>query len=1108
MTTLELKAAGNQAFSRGDFTAAIENYSKAIFSVDKANLKNDSPISETLATVLSNRAACHLRICQIASNSEQSARACVKDCTDALEIRPQTLKALYRRAQAHMILKDAAPAVRDLSLLIHLDPKNADAMALLRQAKNSAVRDHVGISEPQRLLRLLQTSLDASEEADKVDALLRALLGLCTEESSHAKEFTRHGGIKLVCKVGAQRGKEHARGRAILSTVVTLLCSICNNASVAVDWVSLELPETSIPVGEERAEEEVVELLHKDGKLSLEKLCELVDPSFWGVETSQAALTGIMRILKAQPLAKESAGVPAVDKTPLPDGASRVQELSDEEDQVPPLPPQSELVSEPFLSSELARHVLRACVRALHCKNTELLSLACDALVALWSEVGDYFTPETIVDSRMESLESRKNRMRRVGVLRRRAKRNVALALEENALPALVFVLNSNDALERARALACFGRLITTVEDDAVPRKKDSPEPEEDLLLKAHIKEFLTASDAESVSMPPLEKIKSRATVTSALMTAKPELGIWALQQPNGMRHVMHLISTGDIRCQDVAAEVLCLAASADAGQELLATALQSGAIHGLLQSTHAGIRAAAASTITKLSIRAKALNEDSPEVSAVMNAALDVLRSYKENTSITPAPVSTSTISSNSVQSVTRGVQPLNTDLDTSIRTASSVASAERAVEVVAAMAGRSHVKEELVHGSFRVASAIQLLATLELDARSTAGYGLAHIFAALTVTNTELHAIALAEKDMTPEQYEQLKELQRIKGTKDENGNPIEERKEAADSDTDAFCRGRIKRIVQVGGFVCLLRLLTYGSTQTQDAAARALRQMCVEESVRGLFIQQGALKACCDITTSIDSDSQSTGSIPSAVAKREAAHAVAKALITTNPSLLQGHARLGTIQPLIVLARDVDSSNLQQFEALLALTNLVSLGESEQAKFVREKGVSCVHYLMFSDHLMVRRAACEVFCNCSSQESLLRLLRNPEKVRLWVGLCEDWAGEENPAESFLIARACSGTLAGASQDAEVSAALIKEDVGSAMTALLESGNMELIHRALVIVEALIENGGKDASLNLLESGVVVGISKAHKVIQGTPNLVSLAQEIAQTLSATIKS
>lgn len=80
-------------------------------------------------------------------------------------------------------------------------------------------------------------------------------------------------------------------------------------------------------------------------------------------------------------------------------------------------------------------------------------------------------------------------------------------------------------------------------------------------------------------------------------------------------------------------------------------------------------------------------------------------------------------------------------------------------------------------MHGN-RVAACVSELVKLDLDVRSTAAYGVAHILASLTVTNRELRAIALADKDISPEQYDQMQELQRIK-TRDEAGNVIEEKK-----------------------------------------------------------------------------------------------------------------------------------------------------------------------------------------------------------------------------------------------------------------------------------------------------------------------------------------
>ncbi len=1106
MTPLELKVEGNKAFSEGDFALASDLYSKALTMLSKDKIKDSAELSEVYVAVLINRAACHLK--SMSMNLElEKAKACVKDCSEALDFRPHSIKALYRRAQAHLHLKSAPSAIRDLSKLLHLDPKNADAINLLRQARNAADRDHVGISEPLRLLRLLINSNEAHVQTAELDSILRALISLCVDEVSHAKEFVRHEGIKAVCALIQSRGQEIANGHALIATALTLLCSVCSHSEFSAQCVSLEVSGSIDDSHIDSAK--ILNSLHENGQMSLQWLCRLVDPDRWGVETSQVALTGVLRILKSQPAISETAS--AMDTSPLVPGDSRVEELSGDAD-IKPAPP-SELVPQPFLSLSLARVVIKSMRRALSIEHTELFSLACDALVAFWSEVGDYFTPEPAVDFRMETLENRKKRTRRLGALKYRSQRHALIALEENVLVILVQALNSNDALIRARALSCFGRLITTVPDEVShesQRKKEPKVEEQDLRLKRYLMEFLVDFECEDKSFSSLEAIKVRGSVTAALLTAKAELGIWALKHRNGMRQVLFLISTGDIRCQEIASEIICLAASADTGQEMLAVAVDSGAVYGLLRSPHAGIRAAAASAITKLSLRAKAMQEDSPEVSSVMNAALDVLRVHKDHVHhATPANPISSTSTGATQSSLVRPIQPMNTDLDLSMRTASSLASAERAVEVVAAMAGRTHIKEELVHGSFRVASAIQLLASLELDARSTAGYGLAHIFAAITVTNAELHAKALAEKDMTVEQYEQLKELQRIKGAKDENGNEIEEKREDIDKDTDVLCRARIKRVAQAGGFVCLVRLLTFGSTQTRDCAARALRQMCVEESVRGSFIQQGGLKACSDLAcapSSAESKSVPQGSPVTASTQREAAHAIAKSLITTNPALLQGHARLGVFQPLIRLAQDVDANNLQQFEALLALTNLVSLGEAEQEKFVREKGVHCVHYLMFSDHLMVRRAACEVFCNIATQEALLRLLRDPEKLKLWIGLCEDWGNDDNPEESFLIARACSGTLAVAVRDNEVCMAFLKENGGTIVASLLESGRIELIHRSLAMAESLLDSGDKNVALHLLENGCVQGIAHAHSVLAGNPGLISLAQEVAQCLSSII--
>jgi hypothetical protein len=101
-----------------------------------------------------------------------------------------------------------------------------------------------------------------------------------------------------------------------------------------------------------------------------------------------------------------------------------------------------------------------------------------------------------------------------------------------------------------------------------------------------------------------------------------------------------------------------------------------------------------------------------------------------------------------------------------------------------------------------------------------------------------------------------------------------------------------------------------MAHDSKQTKEAACRTLRQICVEESIRGLVVQQGGLKACVAIATDEDCEVSPllccSSPAPQKSTRREAAHAIAKTLVTTNPNILSEHVRLGVMRPLIFLCR----------------------------------------------------------------------------------------------------------------------------------------------------------------------------------------------------------
>ncbi len=157
------------------------------------------------------------------------------------------------------------------------------------------------------------------------------------------------------------------------------------------------------------------------------------------------------------------------------------------------------------------------------------------------------------------------------------------------------------------------------------------------------------------------------------------------------------------------------------------------------MHSPYSGTRAAAASTITKLSLKAKALNEDSAEVAQILNTVLGVLKTANQpdgaakNTTSQAAGKSTGSktggdsklvsFSSMDVVSTSQQAQAkrlseqqstdkkerkassaaLSTSVELQVSNAVTMTSVERAIEVLAAMIGKTYIKEEIVHGSYR---------------------------------------------------------------------------------------------------------------------------------------------------------------------------------------------------------------------------------------------------------------------------------------------------------------------------------------------------------------------------------------------------------------------
>lgn len=176
----------------------------------------------------------------------------------------------------------------------------------------------------------------------------------------------------------------------------------------------------------------------------------------------------------------------------------------------------------------------------------------------------------------------------------------------------------------------------------------------------------------------------------------------------------------------------------------------------------------------------------------------------------------------------------------------------------------------------------------------------------------------------------------------------------------------------------------------------------------------------------------------------------------LVTTNPSLLTLSQRMGSIRPLIQLIKDNDATDLQIFESLLSMTNLASVGEETKNRIVAEKGLSALNYAMFSEHEMVRRAATEAMSNMIPHPDMLEHLADPEKLRLWVAFATDFE------EQFECSRAAAGCLAMATQYNRIANVLASmKHFNEMCRTLIQCGNLELMHRVMVILLNMTEHG-----------------------------------------------
>lgn len=180
------------------------------------------------------------------------------------------------------------------------------------------------------------------------------------------------------------------------------------------------------------------------------------------------------------------------------------------------------------------------------------------------------------------------------------------------------------------------------------------------------------------------------------------------------------------------------------------------------------------------------------------------------------------------------------------------------------------------------------------------------------------------------------------------------------------DATVRSRCRQALASGALDVLSVASGVESQGIRLALGKIYLSIVEDKDNRGKVLQSGGARSISRVIQSYATSSSTsidTSLLP-------AIQALAKLTITSSPLQVFGPsdgAMLDAIRPLSQLLLHSSSSLLQQFEALMALTNLASQSTGCADRISSTPHLlNKVELLMLEDHTLIRRAATELICN----------------------------------------------------------------------------------------------------------------------------------------------
>ncbi|KAI9847994.1 MAG: hypothetical protein M1830_007315, partial [Pleopsidium flavum] len=285
----------------------------------------------------------------------------------------------------------------------------------------------------------------------------------------------------------------------------------------------------------------------------------------------------------------------------------------------------------------------------------------------------------------------------------------------------------------------------------------------------------------------------------------------------------------------------------------------------------------------------------------------------------------------------------------------------------------------------------------------------------------------------------------------------------------DEDSHVTKRCTKVLDAGIVPVLVSTAKKVSSTALSLVLDILLSLSRTSKHRGTIAQQGGVKLPLSAYSSI------TGTTSADVlARRTAAHALARILISVNPALVFSSSgtpqRTSAIRPLLSLLSPSEDDSISDqprdllptFEALLALTNLASTPDTTFADTIIRLAWPTVEDLLLSNNTLVQRASVELICNLMLSPSGITKFadgtqRAGQRLHILLALAD--------VEDYATRRAAGGALAMLTEyDAAVGAILARERGVEILLCLCgEDEEEEIVHRGVVCIRNVVCASGE---------------------------------------------